>query len=247
MCDTCGCDRDGSSEARAIELELPIPILAANAAAARRIRARLARAGVLALNVLGTPGAGKTALLEATLARLAAEGTRAAVIVADLATENDARRLRGKGAPVIALETGTTCHVTAAMVEKALDRLPLDSIDVLFIENVGNLVCPALFDLGEAAKVVLTSVTEGEDKPEKYPVMFQHAALMIVNKVDLLPHVDFDLARTAELARRVHPEIEVLTVSARTGEGVQRWLEWISLRRRSPRQPRATASTAGAS
>ncbi|HVY60588.1 MAG TPA: hydrogenase nickel incorporation protein HypB [Planctomycetota bacterium] len=266
MCGTCGCDGDqgeagvGHGRGHAhdhdhehdrgagpLEIDVPIPILAANAASAQRIRSRLARLGVRALNVLGTPGAGKTALLETTLARLAAQGVRAAVIVADLATENDAKRLRGKGAPVIALETGITCHVTAAMVEKALEQLDLAKLDILFVENVGNLVCPALFDLGEEAKVVLTSVTEGEDKPEKYPVMFQHADLMIVNKIDLLPHVDFDLSRTAELARRVHPEIEVMTLSARTGEGVQKWLDWIEELRRSPRRQSAKASTAAAS
>jgi len=233
VCRTCGCEARGAPFVAPREkgpivvdvIEVPAPILEENEAAAARIRARLREAGVLAVNILGTPGGGKTALLEATLPRLAG---RAAVVVADLATDNDARRIRrAGGVEVIPVETGTTCHLSAPMLERAIARVPLGEIDTLFVENVGNLVCPALFDVGEAAKVVILSVTEGDDKPEKYPVMFQHASLFIVNKMDMLPHCDFDVARAAAFARRVHPEIEVLTTSARKGEGIDAWLAWL--------------------
>jgi hydrogenase nickel incorporation protein HypB len=226
MCDTCGCE--GSPRRNLLfvdEIEVPLPLLAANDAAAARTRARLASAGVLCVNVLGTPGAGKTALLEATLRRLPG---KAAIVVADLATENDARRLERAGAPVVAVETGTTCHLSAPLLEKALARLPLEGLDTLFVENVGNLVCPALFDLGEAAKVVLVSVTEGDDKPQKYPVIIQRASLLVLHKVDLLPHVDFSLANAATHARAVNPDIGVIAASARTGEGLELWIDWIA-------------------
>jgi len=207
----------------------PTPIMQANDAVAARIRERLTKARVVAVNVVGTPGAGKTALLEATLSRI--EGRfRAGVVVGDLATDNDARRLARPSVPVIPIETGTGCHLTAPMIEKALTRLPVEGLDLLFVENVGNLVCPALFDVGEDVKVALVSVTEGTDKPEKYPVIIQNAALLLFTKVDLLPHVDFDMARASELARRIHPEIEILPLSSRTGEGMDAWIEWLAHR-----------------
>lgn len=229
MCDTCGCSHRPES---LVQIGLPGPILARNDAAAARNRERFLRAGVLAVNVLGTPGAGKTALLEATLDALGRD-VRAAVVVADLATDNDARRLRRQDVPVLGLETGTTCHLAATFLEPALARLPLDDLDLLFIENVGNLVCPALFDLGEAAKVALVSVTEGTDKPEKYPVMFQHTSAFVVSKTDLLPYVEFDTAEAGRLARRLNPAIEVIPLSAKTGEGMEGWLRWIEARRRT--------------
>lgn len=233
MCDTCGCGPD-HGHAPLIRLDLPVPLLSRNDAVAARIRARLSRAGVTAINVLGTPGAGKTALLEATLARLPGD-VRAAVIVADLATDNDARRLRRGGVPVVALETGTTCHLPAALLEPALERLPLDELELLFVENVGNLVCPALFDLGEAARVALVSVTEGSDKPEKYPVMFQQADAFVLSKTDLLPHVEFDLAAATRCALRLNPALSVFPLSSRSGEGVEAWLGWIESRRAASR------------
>ena len=242
MCRTCGCDNDQEYEHEHEHdhaplsvpfVELPVPILEKNDAAAARNRERFARAGVLALNVVGTPGAGKTALVGATIDRLRDLGLEVGAVVADLATENDARRLERPGVPVIGLETGTTCHLTAPLLERALGRIPLDRLDVLFIENVGNLVCPALFDLGEAAKVALVSVTEGDDKPEKYPVMFRNAALFAITKIDLLPYVDFDLEAAAAFARRVNPEIDIVALSARTGEGVEPWLDWIQALRRA--------------
>lgn len=269
MCRTCGCgprdepehqhdgghDHDHEEPAPAPggpihdhvhepAIVLPTPILEANDTAAARIRRRLAASGVLAINVLGAPGAGKTALLERTLDGLP-WGTRAGVVVADLATHNDARRLRRPGVPVVPVETGTACHLSAPVLERALERIAVDALDVLFIENVGNLVCPALFDIGEAARVVLLSVTEGSDKPEKYPVMFQQADLLLVTKMDLLAHVDFDLVAALSLARRVRPEVKVLTFSSRTGEGLVPWLEWIDRRRAEARASAATrAATA---
>jgi hydrogenase nickel incorporation protein HypB len=248
MCRTCGCDGGagehepgghghghghgdevrGSGDGN-LGIDVPVSILGANDAAARRNRERFAGAGVLAINVVGSPGAGKTALIEATLDNLPPD-VRAGVIVADLATDNDARRLRRPGVPVLALETGTRCHLSAIDLEHALARFPLAGLSVLFIENVGNLVCPALFDLGEAEKVALVSVTEGTDKPEKYPVMVRHASLLLLTKLDLLPYVDFDLDAAAYLARRVHPEIDVIAVTSRTREGVEPWLRWIETR-----------------
>jgi hydrogenase nickel incorporation protein HypB len=230
VCDSCGCERN--------EVEVPIPILEANDVAACRIRTRLARAGVAAVNVLGTPGSGKTAILERTLDDIE---WRAAVIVGDLATDNDARRLRRGGTPAIPIETGTGCHLTALQVEKALAKIDLDAIDFLFIENVGNLVCPALFDLGERAKVVVTSVTEGTDKPEKYPVIVREARLLVVNKLDLLPYVDFDVARAIEHARRVNPAIDVVRLSARTGDGFDVWIAWLERERNAARPALAAA------
>ncbi len=231
MCRTCGCNdpHHHHDHVHAPEAGLPVPILQANDAAAARVRGRIARAGVVALNVVGAPGAGKTALLETTIARLPRD-VRAGVIVADLATDNDARRLRRDGVPVLAIETGTGCHLTAPQLERELERFPLAEVDLLFVENVGNLVCPALFDLGEEAKVLLVSTAEGTDKPEKYPVIVRHSSLLLFTKLDLLPHVDFDVALATTLARRVHPEIEVLSLSARTGEGLGSWIDWIGRR-----------------
>jgi hydrogenase nickel incorporation protein HypB len=259
MCDSCGCgetdhhdhDHDHDHDdhdhhhgphdhvhgaRESIEL-VPTSILKANDEVAARVRSRLSKAGILAVNLIGTPGAGKTALLEATIPRLP-ESLRAAVVVGDLATENDARRLKKLGVRATAIETGTGCHLNAPMVERALDQVPLSEIDLLFIENVGNLVCPSLFDLGEAAKVALISVTEGTDKPEKYPVIVQRSSLLIITKTDLLPYVDFDLAESSNLARRVHPEIEIMSLSARAGTGLEPWLSWLM---RHHQEMRATA------
>jgi len=252
MCETCGCsgDKRGSHDNHGdghdhphphphpgdhkTSLELPTSILKANEEVAARTRLRLSERGILAVNVVGTPGAGKTALLESTLTKLP-DGLRAGIIVGDLATENDARRLTRPGVPVVPIETGTGCHLTAFMIERALDQLPLDEINLLFVENVGNLVCPALFDLGEASKIALISVTEGTDKPEKYPVIVQHATLLLITKTDLLPHVDFDVEKACSLARRVHPEIEIMTLSARSGAGMDLWLSWLSEHHRANR------------
>lgn len=201
-------------------------ILAKNDSFAARNRARLNRSGILALNLVASPGAGKTTLLTATVAAMVGHQA-VGVIEGDQETENDAERIRATGVPAVQINTGRGCHLDAHMVGHALDELALDADGVLFIENVGNLVCPAAFDLGEHHKVAILSVAEGDDKPLKYPDMFMAADLMILNKVDLLPYVDFDVARCVEFARRVNPEIAVLELSARTGAGLAQWIAWI--------------------
>lgn len=201
-------------------------ILAKNRGFAEANRARLLELGVLALNLVSSPGAGKTTLLARTIEALRGR-TSVAVIEGDQETSNDARRIRAAGAAAVQINTGRGCHLDAHMVGHALDRLALEAGGILFIENVGNLVCPAAFDLGEARRVVILSVTEGEDKPIKYPDIFAAADLMLLSKTDLLPHVDFDVARCIAHARCVNPEIEVLQVSARSGAGLAEWIAWI--------------------
>jgi len=205
-------------------------ILAKNDGYARINRQRFAEAGILALNLVSSPGSGKTTLLCKTIALL---GSRwpLGVIEGDQQTANDAMRIRETGAPAIQINTGKGCHLDAHMVGHAIDHLKPEPFSVLFIENVGNLVCPAAFDLGEAAKVAVLSVTEGEDKPLKYPDMFTAAELVLLNKVDLAPHCDVDLAAYERNARRVNPSVEILRVSARTGEGMEAWLGWLDARR----------------
>ena len=220
----------GLSAERTIRLEADV--LGANNAIAATNRAHFAAHGVVAYNLVSSPGSGKTTLLCATIAALRGRhrAPALAVIEGDQQTSHDADRIRASGAPAIQVNTGKGCHLDAGMVADAFARLPLhDAADggLLFIENVGNLVCPAMWDLGERAKVVILSVTEGEDKPLKYPDMFAAARLMVLNKVDLLPHLDFDLARCIEHARRVNPGIEVLQVSARSGQGMDAWIDWL--------------------
>jgi hydrogenase nickel incorporation protein HypB len=207
-------------------VRLETDILAKNDAYAQQNRARLAAQGVLALNLVSSPGAGKTTLLVKTIEALKAR-VPIAVIEGDQQTNFDAERIRATGAPAVQINTGKGCHLDAHMVGHALDKLPLAAGGALMIENVGNLVCPAAFDLGEAGKVVILSVTEGEDKPLKYPDMFRAARLMLINKIDLLPYVDFDIDKAIAYARRVNPLIEVMRVSAKTGEGFAEWLAWI--------------------
>ncbi|SON53950.1 Hydrogenase isoenzymes nickel incorporation protein HypB [Hartmannibacter diazotrophicus] len=220
----------GLSQARMVEIEQNI--LAKNDGYADDNRRRLEAAGTLALNLVSSPGSGKTSLLVATINRLAGR-LPVAVIEGDQQTTNDADRIRATGAPAIQVNTGKGCHLDAHMVGHALDHLgPTDS-GVLFIENVGNLVCPAAFDLGEEAKVAILSVTEGEDKPLKYPDMFAASDLMILNKTDLLPHLDFDVAACEANARRINPSIDILHVSAKTGEGLDDWIGWIDIRRKA--------------
>ncbi len=218
---------DPAAGARIVQVERDL--LAANDAWARRNRERFGAAGTLCLNLVSSPGSGKTTLLVKTVAALAARRP-VAVIEGDQQTSNDADRIRATGVPAVQVNTGKGCHLEAPMIARALDRLTLAAGGVLFVENVGNLVCPALFDLGEAHKVVILSVTEGDDKPLKYPDMFRAADLMLLNKVDLLPYVDFDVARCAAYAERVKPGLPLLQVSATTGAGLDRWLAWIEAR-----------------
>jgi hydrogenase nickel incorporation protein HypB len=184
------------------------------------------RHGLRVLNVLSAPGSGKTSLLQRTLVDLRGR-VRAGVIVGDLATDNDARRLESSGAPVVQLTTGTICHLEADMVARAAAELPLDALDLLVIENVGNLVCPAGFDLGEDHRVVLLSVTEGEDKPLKYPTLFKTADLVLFTKIDLAAAVEFDRAAALDNVRRIAPQACVFEVSARTGQGMEEWYEFL--------------------
>jgi hydrogenase nickel incorporation protein HypB len=198
--------------------------------AARHNRDRLDAAGVVALNLMSAPGAGKTTLLEHTLRHLRGR-RRAGVIEGDIETSIDADRLSGLGAQIALLNTaagfGGECHLDAPMVAGALERLDLDALDVLFIENVGNLVCPAEFDVGAHVRVMICSITEGEDKPLKYPVMFRAVDLVLVNKLDLLPHLDFDLAAFEANVRAINPKAEILRISARTAEGLDAWHAWL--------------------
>jgi len=223
----------GMSQSRMVRVERDI--LAANDAIAERNRERLRARGIFALNLVSSPGSGKTTLLVRTIERLAGVAP-VAVIEGDQQTSFDAERIRATGAPAIQINTGKGCHLDARMIEIALGRLAAADDSVLMIENVGNLVCPAGFDLGEAHKVVVLSVTEGEDKPLKYPDMFHAASLMLLNKVDLLPHLSFDVERCLANARRVHPGIEIIEISATSGQGMADWLAWIERGARASRQ-----------
>jgi hydrogenase nickel incorporation protein HypB len=207
-------------------IDLHQPILARNDRLAERNRGFLQARGLLALNVLASPGAGKTTLIEKTVAALERD-LPAAVIVGDLATANDAQRIRAAGAPVVQITTGTVCHLDAEMVARGLEQLDLADRGLLIIENVGNLVCPADFDLGESARVVLLSVTEGEDKPLKYPPMFRSAHVVIVTKTDLAAAAGCDREALRRNLRAVAPQARVFELSARTGEGLEAWLDWL--------------------
>ena len=229
MCTTCGCGPEhthahGVETERAVAIERDI--LGRNDEEAARNRRQLVRRGIFAVNLVSSPGSGKTTLLVETIKRLA-PAVSVGVIEGDQQTSNDADRIRATGAPAIQSNTGKGCHLDAHMVGHAIDHLDPPEGSVVMIENVGNLVCPAAFDLGEAHKAVLLSVTEGEDKPLKYPDMFAASDLMILTKCDLLPHLDFDLAQCIAYARRINPKIEVLQVSAKSGEGLEAWLGWI--------------------
>ena len=212
-----------------VEVDVHENLMAANDRYAQDIRTLLAGHGVFCINLLSSPGSGKTALLETTLARLGQE-LRVAVIEGDIETSMDAERLAPFGIPVVQINTGPfggDCHLPAPLVAGAVAKLDLCELDVLVIENVGNLVCPAEFDIGEDAKVVLLSVTEGEDKPLKYPLVFHEASLALVSKVDLLPYLDVNLDLIRENVRRANPGLAVLPISARTGEGLGEWLGWL--------------------
>jgi hydrogenase nickel incorporation protein HypB len=206
MCVTCGCSEDDG--------------------AAERTRGWFDGRNVLALNLVSSPGSGKTTLLERTIRDLGGE-LPLAVIEGDQATANDAERIRATGCKVVQINTGTGCHLDAAMVGRGLKQLDPPAGSVVLIENVGNLVCPALFDLGERAKVVVVSVTEGEDKPVKYPHMFRASEVMLLNKIDLLPHVNFDVEKCVGYARQVNPRLKVLQVSATRGDGLADWYDWV--------------------
>ena len=201
-------------------------ILGKNNLLASRNRGYFEAKAVVALNLMSSPGSGKTTLLELTIKAL--KGLRpVAVIEGDQQTLNDAERIHKAGAPVVQVNTGNGCHLDADMIRQALDQLELQEDSLLFIENVGNLVCPSLFELGEKNRIVIISVTEGEDKPLKYPTMFEHADTCIINKTDLLPYVDFDLEQVKHNALSVNPHLRIMELSARTGEGMEQWLQFL--------------------
>ncbi|MEW8686750.1 MAG: hydrogenase nickel incorporation protein HypB [Candidatus Thiodiazotropha sp.] len=214
----------GLSQSRMVQIEQDI--LSKNNQYAGANRRYFEQLGILALNLVSSPGSGKTTLLTRTISDLMANYA-ISVIEGDQQTANDAQRIRATGANALQINTGKGCHLDGHMVGHALETLKPEQGSLLFIENVGNLVCPAAFDLGEAHKVAILSVTEGEDKPVKYPDMFHAADLMLLNKIDLLPHLDFDVERCIDYAQRINPRIKVLQVSAKTGEGMEAWYQWI--------------------
>ncbi len=209
-------------------MEIPVVrnLLEANKRISKDLKRRFDEKKVLVLNLMSSPGAGKTSLLERTLRDLKSE-FRMAVIEGDLQTDNDARRVAATGAKAVQVNTDGGCHLDGNMIQAALESIDLDGLDILFIENVGNLVCPAEFDLGEDAKVTLLSVTEGDDKPEKYPLMFHISQAMVLNKIDLLPYVDFDLEKAKGHARKLNESLAIFPVSCRTGEGLAPWYDWL--------------------
>ena len=225
MCDTCGCSVTERTDAHTVEvLE---SLLAQNDHAAGHNREHFDRHGVLAINLMSSPGSGKTSLLEATIEGLGDE-LSIAVIEGDLETENDAERIRARGVPAVQITTGQACHLDAHMVHEALHELDLDGVDVLFIENVGNLVCPASFDLGHHKNVTLLSVTEGDDKPAKYPVMFRAADLVLLTKTDFLAFIDdFDCEQAAARVRALANPADVLHVTVKNDTGLETWLSWL--------------------
>jgi hydrogenase nickel incorporation protein HypB len=239
MCLDCGCppkaphhhhDHDhhhehGQGTIVCIEEDL----LGKNNRLAAANRARFAAHRLLVLNLVSSPGSGKTSILERTLSDLK-EVLRFAVLEGDQQTANDAERIAATGVPVHQINTGAGCHLDAHMVGHGVDHFDLAACDILMIENVGNLVCPAAFDLGEDHKVTVLSVTEGEDKPLKYPQMFQAADLLLINKLDLLPYLRFDLEKCREFARRVNPRLEIIELSCQSGEGMERWYDWLLVR-----------------
>lgn len=242
MCTSCGC---GDSDVTPVDVHERI--LAANDRAARHNRELFRDHHVVAINLMGSPGAGKTAVLEATALELCrtGEAAKVGVLTGDLATDNDANRLRAVGLVAESITTGTACHLDAEMVHNGLHHLPWRTFDYLFIENVGNLVCPAVYDLGQDVNVVALSVTEGEDKPLKYPTMFHKADLVLLTKIDLLPHLtDVSLETIEKNIACVMPAPRMLKVSSRTGEGITHWIRWLKGHRR-PRMG-ACATSAGA-
>ncbi len=252
MCGTCGCGEDnhitysipgqnshhhgnGShnhdhtndiGKGNAKEIQLEIDILAENNMKAERNRGYFEALNIFALNLVSSPGSGKTSLLEKTIKELR-DNMDLFIIEGDQQTSNDADRISAAGAPVVQVNTGNGCHLDAEMVNVAAKQLKPKDNSVLFIENVGNLVCPSMFDLGETSRIVITSTTEGEDKPLKYPTMFQTAQLCIINKTDLLPYVDFDIDKAKEYASRVNNNLEFISLSVKTGDGMDSWYKWL--------------------
>jgi len=241
MCTECGCGlpdkkheyHDETTNKK--ELSVFKKILERNDLQADSNRRHFDKYGILSINLMSSPGAGKTSLLEKTL-ELLKDKYAVGVIEGDLETERDAERVRQKGAYAYQITTGQTCHLDAFMVHKGIHHLPLDKLDIVFVENVGNLVCPASFDVGTHYNVVLLSVPEGDDKPAKYPVMFEKADLFIITKIDLLPYFDFDINRCIKEFREINPNAEVIKLSTKTGVGLDKWIEWLTRKREEIRK-----------
>lgn len=215
-----------------MEIKVVRKVLDVNDTVAAQNRTLFAEKGIFVLNVMSSPGSGKTTLLEKTLVRIMPE-IRSAVIVGDICTTNDADRLAKTGAPVVQINTdefGGDCHLAAHVIRKAAEGLHLNALDLLIVENVGNLVCPAEFDIGEDARAVVLSVTEGEDKPLKYPLMFRVCDIALLNKTDLLPYLDYDKEAAVRNIRQIHPDMPVFDISAKTEEGFEGWLDWLKAR-----------------
>ena len=238
MCTECGCGLPDKGQehhhhgetTNKKELSVFKKILEKNDLQAEGNRKHFDKYGILSINLMSSPGAGKTSLLEKTLELLKDKYT-VGVIEGDLETERDAERVRQKGAYAYQITTGQTCHLDAFMVHKGIHNLPLEKLDIVFVENVGNLVCPASFDVGTHYNVVLLSVPEGDDKPAKYPVMFEKADLFVITKIDLLPYFDFDVERCIREFREINPTAEVITLSTKTGEGLDKWIDWLIQKR----------------
>jgi hydrogenase nickel incorporation protein HypB len=238
MCDSCGC-----GDSNVVPFEVHERLLAGNDRTAAHNREHFHDHGVIAVNLMGSPGSGKTAVLEATAHALGREA-RLGVLAGDLATDNDAARIRAAGIVAESITTGSACHLDADMVHRGLHHLPWRTLEYLFIENVGNLVCPAVYDLGQDANVVALSVTEGEDKPLKYPTMFRKADLVLVTKIDLLPQLDVSLDTIERNLKAVMPHPSMLLISSKTGSGIGEWIRW--LRGCGTRRLGACAAAAGA-
>ena len=230
MCEECGCSINHKEDTHK-EVAIFKKVLEKNDHQAEENRKHFEEHGIFAINLMSSPGAGKTSLLERTIELL--KDLRIGVIEGDLETDRDAQRIRAKGAPAVQISTGSACHLDAFMVHKGIHGLPLEELDLVFIENVGNLVCPASYDVGAHMNVVLLSVVEGDDKPEKYPVMFKGAQLMVITKIDLLPFVDFNIERAINSARKVNPHMDIIRLSAKTGEGMEDWLDYIRFKVRA--------------
>ena len=209
-----------------MEIKVMANILDKNEQIAAEVNKLLSERGIFVFNLLGSPGSGKTSLLERTIAALKDE-LRMAVIEGDLFTSKDAERIARHGVPVVQINTGGGCHLDASMVKNVLDKLALDDLDLIIIENVGNLVCPAEFNIGEDVKVTVLSITEGEDKPLKYPLIFKQSRVAILNKIDLLPYTEFNLQAAVDDITSINPHITLLEASCRTGEGLDRWFDWL--------------------
>ena len=235
MCKECGCGGELSHESHGHGMDVHVPVLDANDRLAERNRGFFAAKNLLVINVFSSPGSGKTSLLQKTAEMLRGR-VRMGVIVGDVATDNDAERLSRADIPVVQITTGTMCHLDARMIAEAMKKMPLDDLDVLIIENVGNLVCPASYDLGEGVRVVLLSVTEGEDKPLKYPPMFHSADVALVTKSDLADAVDFNRDAALAALNNVPHHADLIDVSSKTGEGMEAWCEEIVERARRARE-----------